>query len=535
MVLWHYHIPAAAFDEFICSHSAFCKQANPAASDGASAISYHFWFVTHRDRDYRPGVILDAGLLYDIGAENPYTFALVRSSMELLAARVSTRPEIPKVALAQDTASRETFTAIAGSSNDLHPLDFDATGHEAVKMVTGHAAPIAPTLAQNNLDPTQTVSEHRSTVSDAGAEQSTQRPRSVPQASETSYTHNHQEIRQSHHQANAPDADSRFDHTDPQAPLTGPSATTLGIRSVPSYRSTPSSQGRNQIKAAEWITEQAKKKFDGQQDALLATYGVTAEHSGTCVLVPKSWSGLNPLDLMNDFAAENCPPSDDRLPFSMNDHRVLWARAASWFDSEQWPRTGIELDNFVGLGPYKPKDGSHRCHHSTCINQHHLRYEDSDINSGRGECYKAARFIRKLDFPIPKHCPNHEAPCLMQHAALTDMETYMIQFAVISMVKGLPPLTMSPPMPADHPFPTFEYRLPLPFGDSIKVDTTHLTKPGSQSLSLSTRAPSLICNFCSRVHTYKRPTALWIHIRDKHDIEDKNERLEEIKSIGARW
>jgi len=150
-------------------------------------------------------------------------------------------------------------------------------------------------------------------------------------------------------------------------------------------------------------------------------------------------------------------------------------------------------------------------------------------------CCVVAQGIRSLGLQVPEHCNKHEPPCLMQHAALIDFESYLIQFSIIRMAHGLPPLTIPPPVPANHPFPTFEYQLPLSFDDAVKVDTAHLVRPGSQPITASTRTPVISCRFCDRENPYVRVTTLWIHIRDKHDLIDRDARLEEIKSIGTTW
>lgn len=102
----------------------------------------------------------------------------------------------------------------------------------------------------------------------------------------------------------------------------------------------------------------------------------------------------------------------------MSDHAVHWARAAAWFNSRSWPRTGIAFDGFLSIGPYTPKDGSHLCHHGHCINQHHLVYEDSGVNTSRARCSSGAQDMRLLGMGIPKHCARHDPPCLLQVRAL---------------------------------------------------------------------------------------------------------------------
>ena len=63
----------------------------------------------------------------------------------------------------------------------------------------------------------------------------------------------------------------------------------------------------NQMKAMEWMLQNGKDRFEAHQDKILLRWGVTAEHVGTCVLVPASWSGLDPQDLVNNFSYKDYP------------------------------------------------------------------------------------------------------------------------------------------------------------------------------------------------------------------------------------
>ena len=58
------------------------------------------------------------------------------------------------------------------------------------------------------------------------------------------------------------------------------------------------------------MTETGKNQFEAHQDSVLDQWGVTAEHAGTCILVPVSWSGLDPQDLVDDLSYEKCLPSE---------------------------------------------------------------------------------------------------------------------------------------------------------------------------------------------------------------------------------
>jgi hypothetical protein len=411
LIQWQYHIPAAAFDEFICSHPTFLSKAKVIETDRTSTIAYHHWFAANKIHCCRPGNILAGGLLYDIGAENPYTFALTESSMELMATKASVDSTLPHATLPRDhRESRETSTVSkdalhAPKSDDPNMDGSNVTSHEA-HVATEDAIPNVSNPAEERSDSFQTERGYPSSVSSASSEGDTQQPSFLLQSSAVSPAHDLQEDRCLGHEA-SPTIAGPGQHEDGQrVPPQIRSTLARNILSVPTYRALRSNEGLNKIKAIGWMLEPGKRQFDARQDALLAPFGVTAEHTGTCILVPKGWYGLNPLDLMNGFTSEKCPRGDNRLPFFMFDHRTLWARAASWFDSKYWPRTGAQFDNFINLGSYKPKDGSHLCHHPTCINQHHLRYEDSDINSNRQQ----SAGPRIPLSAVPKCCPDYGGP-----------------------------------------------------------------------------------------------------------------------------
>ena len=140
-----------------------------------------------------------------------------------------------------------------------------------------------------------------------------------------------------------------------------------------------------------------------------------AGHRGTCVLLPEDWKAMDPVDLMTTF--QNYKPPEggsSRAWYSYADHATTVARAVAWYG--HWPRTGVELDNFLGCGPFKPMDGSHLCHHEHCIV--HLIYESADINLDRWDCCLEARFLRQDGRVVPEHCGKHSPPCLMQVSRL---------------------------------------------------------------------------------------------------------------------
>lgn len=87
-------------------------------------------------------------------------------------------------------------------------------------------------------------------------------------------------------------------------------------------------------------------------------------------------------------------------------------RARDWYEECHWPRSGVELDNFLGCGPYKPMDRSHLCYYEHCLI--HLVYESAVINVDGWNCCLKARFLRQDRSEI---CDKYSPPCMMQHAA----------------------------------------------------------------------------------------------------------------------
>ena len=180
--------------------------------------------------------------------------------------------------------------------------------------------------------------------------------------------------------------------------------------SIPKYEVKRSKKKNNQ-RGAEWIGETAKNDFATYYESLLAPWGVKPGHQGTCVLCPEDWRFSDPLDLMALFSKDNCPTLEtSRAWYSYSDHGTSLARARAWFN--KWPRSGIEHDNFIGSGPFKPMDASHLCHHGLCIL--HLVYEGADTNQDREDCRKEARRLRQAGEQVPEKCTKHDPPCMMQ-------------------------------------------------------------------------------------------------------------------------
>lgn len=134
-------------------------------------------------------------------------------------------------------------------------------------------------------------------------------------------------------------------------------------------------------------------------------------YHGTCVLVPETWKNLDPMLLVQLFDLENCPNAQSkRLRYQYADHCTTFARSLAWFT--EWPRSGAQLDNFVGDGGYQPLDASHTCHQNSCIV--HITFDPAHINHDRKACCHLARRLRSEGGEILKHCDVHSPPCLMQ-------------------------------------------------------------------------------------------------------------------------
>ncbi|KAI4150984.1 MAG: hypothetical protein LQ341_001000 [Variospora aurantia] len=289
---------------------------------------------------------------------------------------------------------------------------------------------------------------------------------------------------------------------------------------LPIYECRTSRQHPDQPKALAWATRAGHEHFTSLFTELLARWGLTVQHRGTCLLVPEHLKHSAPLDLMALFDPENFPHAGaPRAWYLYGDHGTTLARAKVW---HSWPRTGVELDNFTGRGPYKPMDASHLCHHEHCLI--HVVLEPANINQNRKECVRQARFLRAERRTVPEECALHDPPCLMQHAALTSIERYHIQFAVLRQAHGLP---ANPRIarPRRYVYPTFETQLPCLF-PAIEADA-------AQSVS----AHQYIERFCvtAGVKVYASIVSLWSCIVNKHQDVDNAVRLEEIQRTALAW
>ena len=183
---------------------------------------------------------------------------------------------------------------------------------------------------------------------------------------------------------------------------------------LPSYPAKRSKKVREQQRGIDWLKREAMLKFGDFYRELLARWGVAVGHTGTCVLVPEAYKALEPVEVMQTITQgeeKYAPPGGPRAFFSMYDHGTTVVRALAWFS--EWPRTGVQLDNFIGCGNFTPMDASHTCHHDHCIV--HITYETADKNTKREDCRREARALRQENAAdVPEHCSRHQPPCLMQ-------------------------------------------------------------------------------------------------------------------------
>ena len=191
---------------------------------------------------------------------------------------------------------------------------------------------------------------------------------------------------------------------------------------MPTYEVPRSKKLGDQQKGLNWLSQHGKEKFDKFHQNFLAQWGVKPEYESIHVLCPEDWSSLEPRSLLQLFTTRKCPTQGTgRLSYAYSDHTTSYARALVWFDSQSWLRSGMELDNFLGAGPFQRKHASHTCHHEYYLV--HLILEDAHTNQDRKTCYELAIFLRQEGLPIPKHCDRHNEPCLMQVRFLRNLRS----------------------------------------------------------------------------------------------------------------
>ncbi|KAI1346358.1 hypothetical protein F5Y01DRAFT_319799 [Xylaria sp. FL0043] len=296
---------------------------------------------------------------------------------------------------------------------------------------------------------------------------------------------------------------------------------------APAYDAVASKKYAGQIKGVQWLSGSGKDRLEAYVTGVMASWGVSMTHAGTCVVWPEDWRALEPEALAGLLKFENCPLVDSgRAMYRYDDHKTMLARAIAWF--KDWPRTGVQLDTFLESGPYQRHDGSHLCHNPLCVNPSHIVYEPTSYNIRRQECQKRASFLRTYGQDVPSGCCLHEPPCLMQHASLTMFEACAIQMSVFRQAYGLPQAPLA--RPPWHRYPTFEDRIPLTF-KAVRADPLDLTTRASSGPF----RPALICQLCSRIKGFSRVAGLWSHVRKKHANSSEEEKMQEVRRTAALW
>jgi hypothetical protein len=187
--------------------------------------------------------------------------------------------------------------------------------------------------------------------------------------------------------------------------------------------------------------------------------------------------------------------------------------------------------------------GSHLCNHYLCII--HSIYETAEINAERKECHVYARFLRKAGLLVPLYCDKHTPACLLQHAALTEFETLLIQFFVWRTAHSIQHPT-APPTPRWHPYPTLEFELPLKFSRILPAKEFTMEDLVVQPKPSNCGKPELKCRFCSRIKSFKSLIAFWGHLVHQHYDDSSNQvfdktiiettiLLEDIRRTANLW
>ena len=180
----------------------------------------------------------------------------------------------------------------------------------------------------------------------------------------------------------------KLSHSNASRPLQASNSDTLPLYLVKRSKKIP-----NQQRGIDWLKKEARTKFRDFYRDLLARWGVSPGYTGTCVLVPEAYRALEPLEVMEAITQDKekyAAPGTPRAFYSMYDHATTVVRTLAWFS--EWPRSGVQLDNFIGCGKFAPMDASHTCHHDHCIV--HITYEAADMNISREECRREARALR---------------------------------------------------------------------------------------------------------------------------------------------
>jgi len=310
---------------------------------------------------------------------------------------------------------------------------------------------------------------------------------------------------------------------------------------VEAFKARQKTAKRNVTFSIRWDSPSAKSRFDEAEKRLLAAWGVSPGHTGTCVLVPSQWKDINPTSLLREVPNPNAIASilnhPGRLNYYSNGILTKWARAACFFSEVG---KGIRSALTLLVEKDLKTDASHLCAQATCILRRHLVLEPKVTNNSRETCKRKARTLRESGYPIPDACSleHHQPPCMMHHMALTDVEHFYIQLSVLANAHDI---AYSPPQstPDEHEFASFETSLPLSHrflqGSStrISLDPAHLTKYIPEPVA------GMVCSLCEvKGFAYKRLPPLWQHIRDEHKPSDgtnKNDIVQAVKSATQKY
>ncbi|KAL8818370.1 MAG: hypothetical protein Q9223_002987 [Gallowayella weberi] len=259
--------------------------------------------------------------------------------------------------------------------------------------------------------------------------------------------------------------------------------------------------------AIAWLTVAARNVFIDRLRLLVQCWGgVMLSHQGTCVLCPEafgSWTLSSMIDAHPDVSNPfDLPtPQDPQLQYQYADYTTTFIQAAAWFLGGTWPRT-----------------------------------EEGPTKRNRETCAQRARLARYKGHDVPGECSLHDPPCLLQHAALTSAEVYLIQFDIVRQATDHHlKLSRDQPAKVPHPFPTYESHLPLAWKLSqpiVDVDPTNFVA-GSPKPTGRGRL-DLICCFCENLG-FASPTGLWSHLIKQHDEISRSQRLSYIKKTAIQW
>ncbi|KAI0441229.1 hypothetical protein F4803DRAFT_524253, partial [Xylaria telfairii] len=286
-----------------------------------------------------------------------------------------------------------------------------------------------------------------------------------------------------------------------------------------------------------YIQPKAVDAFREHLGAILGSWEIKPTYKDNCLLLTSDWATLDPATVMSLFNYWSCPLADAPVQtYRFADHQTNISRAIAWLSNS--PRSGIELDNFTGAGPFKNMQGSHLCHHRNCVVPSHIVYEAADLNEDRKQCHLRAIFLRSDDMEIPERCSVHEPGCLLRLACRTTYESHLIQFSVLRRARGLPEPTASPCRPRGHRYGTFIHEAtPIQAGCEESRVTARFDADDLQK-DIPPRQlgrPDLICPFCRRTKAFRGPTAFWSHLVKEHDGIDEGTRLAEVRRTALLW